>query len=359
MAQTEFGVNHALAVKRWSTSLAVEAEKKMYWNKFTGTGPENVIVRKTELEKNAGDKVTVGLEMKLRGAGITGDATLEGNEESLTYYDDAVLIDQLRHAVRSKGKASEQRVPYNMRARGRGALSTWWAERYDELMFVYLSGARGVDTTYTLPVGFTAFAGNALSAPDAAHIRYANELTKATITTADILTLSEIDVLVERAQTVDPMIQPIMVNGEKHFVLLIHPYQATDLRTNTAAGQWLDIQKAAASAQGQKNPIFTGALGVYNNVVIHVHRNVVRFSDYGSGTNLPAARALFLGAQAGIIAHGNGSGTGEARYSWKEELFDYGNQLGVAAGAIFGIKKSVYNSADFGVMALDTYAIAH
>ena len=36
-----------------------------------------------------------------------------------------------------------------------------------------------------------------------------------------------------------------------------------------------------------------------------------------------------------------------------------GNQLGVAAGSIFGIKKSVFNSKDFGVIALDTYAIAH
>jgi hypothetical protein len=40
-------------------------------------------------------------------------------------------------------------------------------------------------------------------------------------------------------------------------------------------------------------------------------------------------------------------------------LFDYGNQLGVAAGSIFGVKKSVFNSKDFGVIALDTYAIAH
>jgi N4-gp56 family major capsid protein len=356
MAQTEFGVNHALAVKRWSTSLAVEAEKKSYFSKFIGS----VITKKTDLEKNAGDKVTYGLRMKLRGAGVTGDNTLEGNEEALTYYDDAILIDQLRHAVRSKGKASEMRVPYKTREEGRDALATWWAERFDELMFVYLSGARGVDSTLTLPLGFTSFAGNSLSAPDAAHIQYANGLAKATITTSDILTLSEIDKLVEKAETVDPMIQPIMIGGEKHYVLLIHPYQATDLRTNTATGQWLDIQKEAG-ARGGSNPIFSGALGVYNNVVIHKHRNVVRFSDYGAGTNLAAARALFLGSQAGTIAFGNGQkeSGGSARYSWTEELFDYKNQLGVAAGSIFGIKKALFNSKDFGVIALDTYAAAH
>lgn len=353
MAQTEFGVNHALAVKRWSTSLAVEAEKKSYFKKFIGS----IIERKTDLEKKAGDKITFGLRMKLRGAGITGDSTLEGNEEALTYYSDSLLIDQLRHAVRSKGKASEQRVPYDMRATAREALATWWAERMDELLFVYLSGARGVDSTLTLPLSFTAFAGNTVTAPTAStHMKFANGLTKATITTADVLTLSEIDKLVEIAETVDPMIQPIMVDGEKTYVLLIHPYQATDLRTNASTGQWLDIQKAAG-ARGNSNPIFSGALGVYNGVAIHVHRNVIRHSDLGSGTNLPGARALFLGAQAGQIAYGQGSSNG--RFSWKEELFDYGNQLGVAAGAIFGVSKTIFNSADFGVIALDTYAIAH
>jgi hypothetical protein len=44
--------------------------------------------------------------MQLSGAGIQGDSTLEGNEEALTLYRDTVLIDQLRHAVRSGGYSS-------------------------------------------------------------------------------------------------------------------------------------------------------------------------------------------------------------------------------------------------------------
>jgi len=354
MALTAFALGDALAVQRWSTSLAVEAQKKMYFGKFLGS----IIENKTDLEKKAGDTITYGLRMKLRGAGITGDNTLEGNEEALVYYNDHIHIDQLRHAVRSKGKASEKHVPYDMRATAREALATWWAERFDELIFVNLSGARGVDSTLTLPLTYSTFAGNALVTPTATtHYKFANGMAYATLTATDILTLSEIDRLVEAAETVDPMIQPIMVDGEKHYVLLIHPYQATDLRTNTATGQWLDIQKAAG-ARGASNPIFKGALGVYNNVVIHVHRNVVRFSDGGSGA-VALARALFLGAQAGAIAFGNGGGESVARYSWKEELFDYGNQLGVAAGSIFGVKKTIFNSADFGVIALDTAAAAH
>ena len=39
-------------------------------------------------------------------------------------------------------------------------------------------------------------------------------------------------------------------------------------------------------------------------------------------------------------------------------MFDYGNQLGVAAGVIYGLKKAVFNSTDFSAVALAGYAPA-
>ena len=45
--------------------------------------------------------------------------------------------------------------------------------------------------------------------------------------------------------------------------------------------------------------------------------------------------------------------------SWVEELFDYQNQLGVSAGMIAGLKKTQFNSEDFGTITVSTYAAAH
>jgi N4-gp56 family major capsid protein len=73
----------------------------------------------------------------------------------------------------------------------------------------------------------------------------------------------------------------------------MHTYQADAMRQDAGTGGWLDIQKAAAAAEGNKNPIFQGTLGMYNDVVLHKHRNVIRFNDYGAGGNVNAARALF------------------------------------------------------------------
>lgn len=353
---TDFPLGHALAVQRWSTDLAVEAAKRSYFAKFIGMGTDSLIVLKNELHKGAGDKVTVGLEMKLTKPGVEGDNILDGDvngEEALTHFDDSLFIDQLRKSTKSKGKMSEQRVPYDMRLRGRNALAVWHAEEQDEQFFFYLSGARG-DTVegFHNPVTWTGRANNPLQAPDANHIFYAGAASSsADMLNTDVISLLEIERFVALAETVDPMVQPFMINGEKKFVCLMHTFQAFQLRTSVSENDWVNIHKA--TDRGSGSLVYKNALGEYADVILHKHRNVVRFSDYGAGANLPAARALFLGAQAGMIAYGQNSSPG--RFNWVEEADDRKNALAIAAGAIYGIKKSRYNSKDFSVYALDTY----
>lgn len=218
-------------------------------------------------------------------------------------------------------------------------------------MFFYLSGARGTGTAYHRSTGFTGRANNALQAPDAGHQKYMGVATaKANVTATDIMSLAAIERAVAIAETTDPAPQPFLVNGSKKFVFLMHTYQAFQLRTGTSDNDWLSIHKAT---DGKDSPIYRNALGEYADVVLHKHRNVVTFSDYGAATNLRAARALFLGAQAGLIAYGQENGPN--RFTWNEETDDRGNALAITAGTIFGIKKSRYNSKDFSVTAFDGY----
>ena len=146
------------------------------------------------------------------------------------------------------------------------------------------------------------------------------------------------------------MIRPLRVDGEDKYLCFLHPYQVTDLRQSTATGQWLDIQKAVYMGSKEKNPIYSGALGEYNNVIIH---ESFRVPSVTAGVY----RAVFCGAQAAAI--GFGQDNGPTKMTWVEELFDYGNQLGVSAGLIFGAKKLVFNSQDFGAIVIATYAAAH
>lgn len=357
MTMTEFPLNDPLAIQRWSTSLAVEAAKAAYFGPFIGTGKDSLIVLKDELNKGAGEKVTVGLRMKLKEPGIEGDNVIEGHatgEEALVFFNDALFIDQLRKSTKSKGKMSEQRVPYSMRKEGRDALATWWAEEMDELIMFYLAGARGVGTSYHRPTSFTGRANNALTAPDASHQMYAGVATaKNNLVNTDIVSLTGVERLVAFSEITDPMIQPFSVNGQKKFVLLMHTIQAFQLRTGTSENDWLAIHKATDAGLAAGSPIYKNALGEYADVVLHKHRNVITFDDYGAGGTTTAARSLFMGAQAGLIAYGQDSGPN--RYSWNEETDDRGNALAITAGTIFGTKKSRYNSKDFGVVAFDAY----
>lgn len=329
---------------------------KQYFRRFMGTGDNALIKVAKDLNKAAGDRIRVGLRMKLSGDGIEGDNIIEGTsaEEALEFFHCDVIIDQRRKGTKSKGKMSEQRVPYSMREQGRNALSTWYAEDYDQQIMMYLAGARGIDTSFHVGTSWTGRASNTLSTPSTNRVIYGGNATGlADIDGGDRMSVELAEQLVSTAETSDPMIQPFLINGENRFVLLMHTWQAYDLRRTVSENDWLQIHKAV---DGMKSPIFQNSLGEYAGIILHKHRNVIRFdSTTGCAAGQTAARALFLGAQAGIIAWGGGGAYG--RYSWNEETDDRGNALAITSGTIYGVVKSVFNSEDFGVIAVDTFCV--
>ncbi len=364
MARTIVGLNDAKAVKKFSSALAVDVGRTAYFNKkFMGVG-ENAstpIQMLPHLENDAGEMISYDLSMQLRMQPVEGDNTLEGQEEDLKFYTDSIYIDQMRGGVNTGGRMTRKRTLHDLRMVAKKRQSEWWARLFDELLFIYLSGARGVDTSFIFPTSYAGFANNSLTAPDTAHLLYAGSATsKASLASTDKVTLATIDRLVAKATMMGggsqgtPQIQPIMIDGEEHYVFLMSPWQKYDLKRDTGTGGWLDLQKAAAAAEGRNNPIFKGGLGMYSNVVLHEHKSVIRFSDYGAGGNVAAARALFMGVQAGVVAFGS-PGTG-LRFDWHEESRDNGNQAVISTSSIFGVKKCTFNSQDFGLIAVDSAA---
>ena len=350
----------AQAQKKWSPKLLAETIKQSYWTKFISTGDNSVIQRKTELDGDVGDRISFDLSVQLRGGPTTGDQRLKGNEEQLKFFSDEVIIDQLRKAVSCGGKMSRKRTAHDLRKTAKDRLAEWWSQYIDQMFFLYMAGARGINEDYeAYPVGWSGHAGNPLRAPDAQHLMYAGAATsKATLAATDKMSRLTIEKANHKAKMMrakDPRsanLLPVNVDGSLHYVLLMSTTQAYDLRTE-AGSQWLDIQKAAAAAEGKANPIFKGGLGMIDGTVLHENSSVIRFNDYGAGSNVNAARALFLGRQAAVVAYGTAGGM---TYSWEEELDDYGNEPSVAAGTIIGISKTRFNSRDFGVIAVDTAA---
>ena len=362
MATTSYATGANETVKLWAKKLLQEALSQTYASRFMGSGSDSMIQIQEDTQKGPGDRIRTTLRMLLSGDGIGGDGTLEGNEEALTTHTDDILIDQLRHAVRSGGKMSDQRIAFSVREEARQGLTDWWSDRIDEWMFNQLGGVVYNWNGSTIRTG-----NNAVIAPSATRHFNANGRNIEPIGSGDLLTetsvgsasasnkffLEHIDQLITEAKTVQPLIRPIRAGGEEYYCLFLHPRQVQDLRREATAGTitWYDTQKARVQGGEMNNGIFTGALGVYNGVVLHESTRVP-FGSSASATASTVRRAIFAGAQAATMAFGQEFSTGQML--WTEELFDYGNQLGVSSAMIGGLKKNVYNSLDYGTLVLST-----
>lgn len=131
MAVTSYGVNAAEAVKLWRRRLFRESLRNTVLFRFMGEDTNSIVQIQDDTSAGAGDRVRVTLRMQLQGDGVAGDGTLEGQEEALTTYTDDLVIDQLRHAVRSGGRMSEQRIPFSIRQEAQSGLQDWWSARFD------------------------------------------------------------------------------------------------------------------------------------------------------------------------------------------------------------------------------------
>ena len=137
MANTTFATGDALTRKIWSAKLFKEMVRDIYLSKFMGEGADNIVQVKTDLIKQKGDKITVGLRMRLTGAGqssSTTGITLEGNEEALDFYDYSVSLVEHGHAVKTGSKLDLQRPAFDLRTELKDSLKEWVSEKLEKLL---------------------------------------------------------------------------------------------------------------------------------------------------------------------------------------------------------------------------------
>lgn len=360
----------ALRPEIWAKELYKDVMDNLYFtvNGMMGEGANNIIEVKNDLTKMKGDTITVGLTAKLTGSAVTGDNELEGNEEAINAYSDSVIIDQARFAVRLTGILDEQKNAYDMRKDAKEKLAMRMQEFIERQIFLKLAGVGHsslTDVNGTVISADYAWSntGNAVPTGDTG-AGYGDRYLCADYTngadslaTTDLLTPELISRARVKASLASPKIQPLKIDGKNFYLMFVHPWQAYDLKNNATYAQ---AQREAA-VRGEKNPIFTGALGVWDGVIVHEHEYVPfldtsavghNFAATASGTDISADcfRALLVGRQAGVFAKSKfGKG-------WVEKTFDYDNKTGFATRLIGGIQKLTFNSKDYGVICVDTSA---
>ena len=379
MALTNFASLTSEQLTAWSRDFWRVARNMSFVNQFAGSGSNAMVQRITELTKSdKGTRAVLTLLADMTGDGVTGDNTLEGNEEALRSYDITIELDQLRFANRIQGRLADQKSVVNFRETSRDMLAYAMADRMDQLAFLTLAGVgygsktngglRPTSATNGLELIDLEYASD-VSAPTAnRHLRTSgNNLVAGdttAVTDADVMKYRHIVEL--KAFAKDNYIRGLRGSGNQEvFHMFVTPQQMAALK--------LDSDFLAnvrnAGVRGPNNELFSGSASLMvDGVMVHEFRHVFNTSGATTGTSAEAgdpgykwganadvvgARALFCGAQALAMAD---IGLPEI----VEDTFDYENQAGISIGKIFGLRKPKFQSdinnsvEDFGVVCLDT-----
>jgi len=277
------GVNSSHRVQRWAKELWHTHQRDQFFGPYTGAGSNNIIQLKADFSKQAGYQMTEGLIMPFDSEGVVNDEMLEDQEEAPDFHSMTWTIAQLRNAGRVAGKETEQQTEYPIPAEIRDGLGDWMAEKRDDDIFT----AIGSSCTKIIYVNARAGTG--------------------TVVATDLLTLD----YVSRAKTyamstADPKIPPIKISKINtktayRYLWVMHDHVAYDLTINDATYQQVTRE---AERRGGGNPLFTGALIDWDNVILHSHPNCPLFTAWGATTDVYGAESYLLGRQACIVGVG-------------------------------------------------------
>ena len=291
----------------WSRKVYEEAKAKHFWQRFSGPeGSGMPFIIKEELLTQPGDVIHISQLANLTGAGVTGENRLRGNEEKLSLAEVQVTPEWNRHAVSDTAKANKQ-IMHDFRMKASAALSYWMASK--------------MDTSAWTAARTTASAGFEATTIDQVFGNNATSLD--TIDAADVLSVAEIrkGAAILESKNVQKVAVPGMPAGEGYYLLFIHPWQAYSLKSDS---EWISNHQSA-SERGATNPLFTGALGEVDGVIVHATTQCSRVEN----ANSPAvytARAIMMGQEA--ICRGMNEDI-----VWSEQIDDYEFEHGIGIRA--------------------------
>lgn len=317
--RNQVNIPAALVPKVWAKKVWHEGVKDSYFDKFTAMDGSNVVHQNKDLTTVKGDSVVFGLMMNLTGSGVEGNRQkLSGAEDTLNIYDFTVQTQLVRNAV-SRFEADDQKSQYDMLKEIKVVLKQWLSDWLDNKLISKLS--------YN---------------PSNGEVLYASAAgTQSSITANDKLTTTIISRAKRKAMMHAPKVQPIKVDGMDKYIMLVHPWAARDLKDDP---KWLAAQQNA-NIRGSKNPIFTGALGEYDGVILYEYERVQTGNIGASSANV--CQNLLLGKQAACFAVAR-----PAKHI--EQTDDYGNIAGNGIAFYGAVEKTKFNGLDYGIINVMT-----
>lgn len=346
MAYTEILTDNGLTEEQWDNNIFKEYIGQLWWKNLMGTSSDSIIQVKESLMKGPGDAITVGLRGKQIGGLVTGNAKGEGNEGKVDFYNQRIVVDNVRHLVKIEDvPMTNKRVGFDVLTQAKEALVEKSQETLDDDITTELS-------TTTNRVRGRYLYGAADSNWNATHATALQSIDN----TSDKLTSSIIDIAKRKAlipvnatAKVRPMKVKVGKSFEEWFAFVGHTYAIRDLVNSDAA--FRNAQLLLPPSSNRDSVLFSGSSfkGSWNGTLIYEYDNLAL-----DASTIQTAHNFLLGAQAAAIAWGQ-------RSKFGEEDSDLGHDMTFETHEIRGIEKLEFNRAtpeDQGVVHVFTAGVA-
>lgn len=348
MSYTEVLTEHGVTVEIWNEGIFEEYLGQVFWAMMMGESDGAVIQLHDDLQKQAGDAITLQLRSQVKGGHVTGASQGVGNEGEMEFYARRITVDNDRQLVKMKNvKMSKQRVNFSILQSARAGL-------VDKARFQLEDDitTRLVDTTEGRVRGRYLY-GAADSNWNAVHAT----ALQAVDNTDDKLTTTMIDIAKRKAMIpvnaitkIRPMkVKSMSMSGaEEWFVFVAHPFSIRDMIINDAS--WKNAQLNIPPLANRQSPLYTGSAfkGSWNGVLIYEWDRVALETS-----TIQVSHNLLLGAQAGAVVWAQRSVFGE-------EMQDVGHNRIFELHEIRGVDKVVFNvNAIDGSKSNEDHGVVH
>lgn len=345
-------------VSQWKRKFFEEYVRESLFAPYMGTDENSIIQLVEDLTQKAGKTINVPLVTKLTNAGVSGDNTLEGNEEALGNYNHAINIEQLRNGV-VVGKMEQQHTVIDLLDAARTMLKLWIMDdlRDDVIQALMAPTTDGVtayascseDTKDAWVAAQNPATGNHRVIFGAVASNYSASDHSASLLNVDSSTDKLLFDLVQfgkrMAKKVDPHIRPVKTKkGREFYVMFCESFSFRDLKVDT------ETIHQNAGARGDDNPLFQDPDLMLDGVICREVPEIPVISGVGNGS-IDVGPNFLCGAQALGLAWGQ-------RSEFATDTFDYGNRKGVAVSEVRGVEKLTYNSSQHGVLTIYTSGVA-
>lgn len=338
-------------VTQWDDQYFLEYVRESRYARYMGPKRNEIFYVDSKGMDEPGLVHTFSFIGKLTNAGVTGEGTLEGNEEALDNYGMTVTAEWLRNAVKLS-KRQKGLSALDLRAAAREGLMRWSKEKLRDACTTALGSinvSTGNGTAYASASEAnkdTWLTNNSDRALFGASIANAVSLDHSTSlalvdATNDKFTAARVSLMKRIAKSASPIIEPVRVkDDEEWYVIFAGARCFRDLKTDLAT---INTYGWERYTNGGDNPLFTDGDLIYDGVIIREEPSITATTSVGTAS-IDCSQVFLCGASAVGI-----------KWKQKSETIVDNNQdfkfrPAVAVEECRAVEKLMFNSKQNGVV---------